>query len=554
MGLSGSRAAEGPEGPRPKEQGRGPRRSPRVPPFPGRREGALGVRSLSERAWGPRQKQPLHVLARKGHYDAAHGLLPQLTQRAVNRQVGQPQPHPQQPPALFPEGAGGSCSSPPPQDAGGRTPLFWATEYRHVDLVELLLTHGADVAARDHEGNTCLHWAASVGSAPITRRLLEAGAEADMQNDRGDSPLHLAAREKRYQCLVLLLAHGANVSLVNRAGQTPLQCAWHSSSSWRVRKAFIFLPPSPVEQTLSRDISRGFEQVPIPCLNGVDSEPCPSDFLYVTQDILSDSVALTTTDWIRKQCCQCTGSCSVAKCPCVLRSQRKWYTLDGQLVPTSSSVAETGHIYECHMLCSCSSFCPNRVVQRGIRTQLQLYRTPDKGWGVRTVQDLPRGTFICQYFGELISPTESERREQHTYMYRVETQEEQEYYLDGMNYSGVGRFLNHSCDPNLVPVRVAVGHEVPGIAFFTNRGIQAGEELGFDYGDPYWEWRGPDACKCQSPHCRFRSRASGAAGDPCPLRGCTLGLSPRRRLASRQSSPPCDQPPTEDSPEETGTP
>lgn len=57
-------------------------------------------------------------------------------------------------------------------------------------------------------------------------------------------------------------------------------------------------------------------------------------------------------------------------------------------------------------------------------------------------------------------------------------QDGEEYCLDGLGYSSVGRFLNHSCAPNLVPVRVAMGHEIPGIAFFTNRPVQAGEELG----------------------------------------------------------------------------
>ncbi|XP_066496942.1 histone-lysine N-methyltransferase EHMT1-like [Tiliqua scincoides] len=452
MGLSGSRAA-GLEGPRSKDK-----------------------------------KQPLHVLARKGHYDAALALLSQRTPKGVNK-----------------------------QDSGGRTPLFWATEYRHVDLVELLLTHGADVAARDHEGNTCLHWAASVGSAPITRRLLEAGAEVDARNERGDSPLHLAARERRYQCLVLLLAHGANVSLANRAGQTPLQCARHNSPPWSAMKAFISLPPGPVERTLSRDISRGFERVPIPCLNGVDSEPCPSNFLYITQDILSDSMALTTTDWIRRQ--------------------------DGQLVPTSSSGTEMGHIYECQVLCSCSSFCPNRVVQRGIRTQLQLYRTPDKGWGVRTVQDLSEGTFICQYFGEFISATELRQREDDTYHYRVDSKDGEEYYLDGNFYGNVGRFLNHSCEPNLVPVRVTVSHEIPSIAFFTSQAIEAGKELGFDYGDQYWQVKGLNGCLCKSPSCRFQPLPSlPAAGEPgpapqCPPRGFAFKSKRRSPLRTAKRSP-----------------
>lgn len=30
-----------------------------------------------------------------------------------------------------------------------------------------------------------------------------------------------------------------------------------------------------------RDISRGYEKIPVPCVNAVDSEPCPNDYKYV---------------------------------------------------------------------------------------------------------------------------------------------------------------------------------------------------------------------------------------------------------------------------------
>lgn len=30
------------------------------------------------------------------------------------------------------------------------------------------------------------------------------------------------------------------------------------------------------------------------------------------------------------------------------------------------------------------------------RTRLQLYRTQKMGWGVRTMQDIPLGTFVCE--------------------------------------------------------------------------------------------------------------------------------------------------------------
>ncbi|XP_053132669.1 histone-lysine N-methyltransferase EHMT1-like [Hemicordylus capensis] len=455
-----------------------------------------------------RQKESLHVAARKGHYDTARHLLSQRM-RVVNK-----------------------------QDTSGRTPLFWATEYRHERLVELLLSHGADVAARDHQGNLCLHWAAFVGSAPIARRLLESGSDVNGQNHQGDSPLHLAAQERSYQCLVLFLAQGAKVFLPNKDGQTPLQCARPSSPAWRAMQAVVSLPPSPQERILSRDISQGFEGVPIPCLNGVDRDPCPKDYHYVTRDILSSSVALPTTNWVRTQHCECPSICSAGSCPCILRSQHYQYTSDGQLVPPSLREGEMGHIYECHVLCKCASFCPNRVVQRGLRIQLQLFKTPAKGWGVRTMQDLSQGIFICQYFGELISSAEAEQRSDDTYYCRVEAQDGQLYYLDGRFYSSVGRFMNHSCNPNMIPLRVSMGFEIPSVAFFTSRAVQAGEELGFDYGNSYWEARGSQVCQCHSPHCRFRLPPSlQAAGDP-GLEPRGYALKPKRKKSPRRKTRP----------------
>lgn len=32
-----------------------------------------------------------------------------------------------------------------------------------------------------------------------------------------------------------------------------------------------------------------------------------------------------------------------------------------------------------------------------LRVRLQLYRTEKMGWGVRAMQDIPQGSFICEY-------------------------------------------------------------------------------------------------------------------------------------------------------------
>lgn len=52
--------------------------------------------------------------------------------------------------------------------------------------------------------------------------------------------------------------------------------------------------------------------------------------------------------------------------------------------------------------CKCSKkTCLNRVVQHPLQLQLQLFKTPNKGWGLRCVNDIPKGTFICIYAGYL---------------------------------------------------------------------------------------------------------------------------------------------------------
>lgn len=38
----------------------------------------------------------------------------------------------------------------PPQDDGGWTPMIWATEYKHIELVKLLLAKGSDINIRDN--------------------------------------------------------------------------------------------------------------------------------------------------------------------------------------------------------------------------------------------------------------------------------------------------------------------------------------------------------------------------------------------------------------------
>ncbi|GAC97919.1 histone-lysine N-methyltransferase [Pseudozyma hubeiensis SY62] len=83
------------------------------------------------------------------------------------------------------------------------------------------------------------------------------------------------------------------------------------------------------------------------------------------------------------------------------------YDRDGRLV---NHLPFGTPIFECNSLCSCSSSCPNRVVQKGKSAKLAFFKTEGKGWGIKTLDYLPKGSFVGTYGGELTNDEESERR------------------------------------------------------------------------------------------------------------------------------------------------
>lgn len=152
-------------------------------------------------------------------------------------------------------------------------------------------------------------------------------------------------------------------------------------------------------------------------------------------------------------------------------------------------------VFECNALCTCSDACSNRVVQMGPRVRLEVYSTKDRGWGVRTLEPIPRGMFVCEYAGEVISFDEARRRqlaqrsEDNNYIIAVRehagTGSVTETFVDPAVVGNVGRFLNHSCQPNLYMQPVRVHSVVPRLALFAGRDIDAQEELTFDYSGGY---------------------------------------------------------------------
>uniref|UniRef100_A0A3B3ZH67 SET domain-containing protein n=1 Tax=Periophthalmus magnuspinnatus TaxID=409849 RepID=A0A3B3ZH67_9GOBI len=131
------------------------------------------------------------------------------------------------------------------------------------------------------------------------------------------------------------------------------------------------------------------------------------------------------------------------------------------------------------------------------------------GWGVKAMQDIPQGTFVCEYVGEIITDTEADKREDDSFLFTLGNKVGEAHCIDSRLFGNIGRFLNHLCEPNLLAVKVFTMHQdlrFPRIAFFSSRPIRAGDQIGFDYGDHYWKIKSKYfSCQCGSPKCRHPS-------------------------------------------------
>lgn len=241
------------------------------------------------------------------------------------------------------------------------------------------------------------------------------------------------------------------------------------------------------------DITEGKETLAISAVNTIDSEKHPP-FNYIKKMIYPD--------WFKpspSKGCDCVGRCSDSKkCSCAVKNGGEIpYNRNGAIVEVKPLV------YECGPHCKCPPSCYNRVGQHGIKVPLEIFKTNSRGWGVRALTSIPSGTFICEYAGELLEDKEAERRiGNDEYLFDIgqnysdcsvnssgqaelsEVVEEGGYTIDAAQYGNIGRFINHSCSPNLYAQNVLYDHEdkkMPHIMLFAADNIPPLGELSYHY-------------------------------------------------------------------------
>ncbi|ORY70083.1 uncharacterized protein BCR38DRAFT_99314 [Pseudomassariella vexata] len=153
--------------------------------------------------------------------------------------------------------------------------------------------------------------------------------------------------------------------------------------------------------------------------------------------------------------------------------------------------------------CNCGDGCQNQRFQRRQYADVSVIKTEKKGFGLRANRDLQANDFIFEYIGEVINEPTFRRRMiqydkegiKHFYFMSLTKHE----FVDATKKGNLGRFCNHSCNPNCYVDKWVVENKLR-MGIFAGRKIQAGEELVFNYNvDRYGA--DPQPCYCGESNC-----------------------------------------------------
>ena len=104
--------------------------------------------------------------------------------------------------------------------------LFKEIEKRdkaNLNLVNDLITLGANLDWQNEDGETMLHKCARWNSPEIARMLLDAGADVNVQDGDGWTALHVSAFNNSLEIARMLIDAGADKTIPNNDGELPYE-------------------------------------------------------------------------------------------------------------------------------------------------------------------------------------------------------------------------------------------------------------------------------------------------------------------------------------------
>ncbi|KAH0607436.1 uncharacterized protein H6S33_002470 [Morchella sextelata] len=176
--------------------------------------------------------------------------------------------------------------------------------------------------------------------------------------------------------------------------------------------------------------------------------------------------------------------------------------------------------------CNVPNNCSNRAfadlkerVKQGTKFA-EGVETRNCGHGLRATRSFAPRQIVVEYTGEIITQEESERRMIEDY------KDNNNYYLMLFHQNmildatrgSVARFVNHSCNPNCRMEKWLVDGKPRMALFAGDYGIEAGDELTYDYNFNWFTGVSQQACHCGAENCRgaLGKRADGLQKKPEP--------------------------------------
>ena len=260
--------------------------------------------------------------------------------------------------------------------------------------------------------------------------------------------------------------------------------------------------PNPNRHLVCADVARGAERFAIPAFNeGVDDvrAVAPADFEYVASFVLSPGAVavLDSTEY------------PVPPPPLAAAAGVEAYDAERRLLAIHEhGVVETPDAFAAATV---PRPPPGACVRLGAALPLEVFRVPEKGWGLRCRVGIPAGTFVCEYAGEVLVDAVADASGESEYLFSFDHFERM-YHRDGdeeipnerclcvdaTRRGNAGRWINHAprgtAGENLTIQTVftpgvegcrADNQRLYRIAFFAAREIAPREELCYDYGPAY---------------------------------------------------------------------
>ncbi|CAN6805915.1 unnamed protein product [Brassica oleracea var. botrytis] len=296
---------------------------------------------------------------------------------------------------------------------------------------------------------------------------------------------------------------------------------------------------SEIQGLVCEDISNGLESKRIPATNRVDETPFSSSgFTYINSLKIEPNVKIPKSS----TGCNCRGNCTdPKKCACARLNGGNFPYVDlndGRLIEPRDVV------FECGPNCGCGPECVNRTSQKRLRFHLEVFRSPKKGWAVRSWDFIPAGSPVCEYIGVLRRTDDVDTLTDNDYIFEIDCQQTMqgldgrqrrlgdvavptdnkasesngdenvpEFCIDAGSTGNFARFINHSCEPNLFVQCVLSSHQdikLARVVLFAADNIPPLQELTYDYGYTLDSVHGPDGkvkkltCYCGAVNCRKR--------------------------------------------------